>query len=356
MRILKLHLIDFRNYRDFGFEFAPGINCLYGNNGAGKTNILEGLYVASVGKSPRTNHDRVLIRQGAEAASVRADFERLGVQQYVQVKFLPSGKEFSVNATPVRQKELVGSLQTIFFGPQDLQLIKGGPQVRRRFLDLSLSRADGSYYDALLRYMRILAQRNTLLKEKRGQDLAVWDEQLAAQAVVITRRRLAAVEDWNRRISSVGKQWSAGRLDLHLVYRRPYVAGEEVTAAQYADLLLQRREQDLRYGYTSAGPQRDDLLFYNNDLLLAEYGSQGEQRLAVLAAKICETDYLGEQLGEYPVLLLDDVFSELDEERRKQLLAWTREHDLQTIITSASLPSWAAEASLCRELKYDGAN
>ncbi|MCI5836394.1 MAG: DNA replication/repair protein RecF [Veillonellaceae bacterium] len=354
MRILKLHLVDFRNYSDFQFEFEPGINCLYGANGAGKTNILEGLYVASVGKSPRTHHDRVLIRQGAETSSVRVDFERLGVRQYVQVKLLSTGKEFSVNATPVRQKELVGSLQTIFFGPQDLQLIKGGPQVRRRFLDLSLSRADGNYYDALLRYMRILAQRNVLLKERREQELAVWDEQLAKQAAIITRYRLAAVEDWNKRIVEVGKQWSAGRLDLRLVYRRSYVSGEEVTAAQYSELLLQRREQDLRYGYTSVGPQRDDLAFHNGALPLAEYGSQGEQRLAVLAIKICETDYLGEQLGEYPVLLLDDVFSELDEERREQLLAWTREHKLQTIITSAAMPSWAAEASLCRELKYDG--
>lgn len=340
MRIEQLGVTDFRNYQAAELAFEPGITLLHGNNGVGKTNILEALYLASVGKSPRTHRDSLMIRRGAQSASVRVRFVRRETEQRVQVILhARQKKELYINETPVRQKEIVGTLQTVFFGPDDLQLIKGSPGMRRRFLDLTLSRANPVYYDALLRYNRILQQRNILLKEKYHHSLVGWDEQLAEQAVYLTEQRYAAVAAWNIHAKAVARELTAGDMDLHLAYKRRYTRDEEVSKEHYLALLAASEEQDRHYGYTSVGPHRGDLAVYNGDLDLADYGSQGEQRAAVLSLKLSEIRYLRERTGEVPVLLLDDVLSELDPARQKALLAWTAKNEVQMLITAAYLPA-----------------
>ncbi len=347
MRIEHLGLTDFRSYENAEMKFTPRINLLYGNNGVGKTNILEALYLASVGKSPRTHRDVLLVRHAAESAAVRVRFIRRETEQKVQIILHRRGtKEMYVNDTPVRQKEIVGTLQTVFFGPDDLQLIKGSPGGRRRFLDLTLSRANPLYYDTLLRYNRILAQRNTLLKETEPVLLIGWNEQLAMHAEYLTAQRREAVMQWTSSAATTAAELSNNAMDLHLTYLRPYTKEEEASAAHYLELYRATEEQDRRYGYTSVGPHRGDLGFYNAEKDLANYGSQGEQRLAVLAIKLSEIGFLRERTGEMPVLLLDDVMSELDPERQKALLRWTDEHEVQMIMTAAYFPEYLRDENV----------
>lgn len=340
MKIATVAVTDFRSYAEYSLTLSAPTTLLYGPNGCGKTNLLEAMYLASVGKSPRTSHDRLMIRHSAESAAVRVDFTRHEVAQKIQINvYKNKRKEMWINATPVRQKELVGTLHTVYFGPDDLQLIKGSPQRRRRFLDLSLARANSLYYDALLRYNRILAQRNQLLKAQRVADLTPWDEQLATQAVYITRARLQALEEWNTLVGPTSQTWSAGDLNVHLKYSRSYAKSEDISKEEYLHLYKETLERDLKSGFTSIGPHRADVVFYHEDKNLADYGSQGEQRLAILALKLSETTYLKEHVGELPVLLLDDVLSELDEERQQELLRWTADRQLQLIMTAAYRPN-----------------
>lgn len=339
MRIEHIGVTQFRSYPELELSFPEGITLLYGNNGSGKTNILEAIYLTSVGKSPRTNRDTHMIRLGEDSASVRVRFVRRSVSQQVQVILHQrQKKELQINSTPVRQKEIVGTLQTVFFGPDDLQLIKGSPGIRRRFLDLTLARANPLYYDALLKYNRILQQRNYVLKEKTG-NLVGWDEQLATQAVYLTQQRLAAIEMWNEHAAIVAGELTHDQLHLQIAYYRPYGKDREITIESYLQLLTESEESDRRYGYTSVGPHRGDIHIYNDQCNLADYGSQGEQRAAVLALKLSEIRFLREQTGDAPILLLDDVLSELDPSRQQALIEWTQRHDVQMIMTAAFLPN-----------------
>lgn len=343
MKINSLHVVNFRKYTDKTIDFDGPVTFIHGPNGGGKTSVLEALYMASVGKSPRTNRDTVVILHEKESASIGVDFVYREVEQRIRIKIhRRDRKEMALNDTPVKQKELVETLQTIFFGPDDIQLVKGGPQQRRRFLDLSLARANPLYYDALLRYNRVLAQRNCCLKIADEASAYGWDEQLAQQAAYITEERLRAVEEWNLRLQRIIGEIGESAADMRLLYLRPYTREEATDTESYRQLLTAARERDLRYGYTSVGPHRGDWRVERDHWDISRYGSQGEQRLAVLALKLCEIDFLQERTGERPILLLDDVLSELDARRRAAFLAWVREHRIQMIITGTEIPGeWA---------------
>lgn len=338
MKINSLHVVNFRKYTEKKIDFDGPVTFIHGPNGGGKTSVLEALYMASVGKSPRTNRDTVVILHEQESASIGVDFIHRDVAQRIRIKIhRRDRKEMTLNDTPVKQKELVETLQTIFFGPDDIQLVKGGPQQRRRFLDLSLARANPLYYDALLRYNRVLAQRNRCLKIADEASAYGWDEQLAQQAAYITEERLRAIDEWNRRLQRIMYDISESA-SLRLVYQRPYTREDTTDTESYRQLLAAARERDLRYGYTSVGPHRGDWRVDREQWDISRYGSQGEQRLAVLALKLCEIDFLQERTGERPILLLDDVLSELDARRRASFLAWIRAHRIQMIITGTEIP------------------
>ncbi len=339
MKIEHLGLTNFRNYENKEIDFSSLVTLFYGNNGTGKTNILEALYLSSVGRSPRTTHDQYMIRRGTDSASVRVGFRRRETSQQIRIELhANSMKKVELNSTPIRQKELVHTLQTVFFGPDDLELIKGAPQKRRRFIDLCLSRANPTYYDSLLQYNRIIRHRNTLLKENRVNEIDPWDEQLANLSVYLTEERLQAFEVWNHRLHKMMEELTQEKLKVKLEYIRPYARENENSEDYYLQLLKKYRERDSLYGYTSVGPHRADFVFYHDDVDLSKYGSQGEQRLAVLAVKMSEIDFLQEHIGEMPVLLLDDVLSELDPQRQEALLAWTKNHEIQLIMTASYLP------------------
>lgn len=339
MKINSLHVVNFRKYKKQTFTFDGPMTFIHGPNGGGKTSVLEALYMASVGKSPRTNRDTVVISHAQESAAVNVDFVHRDVEQRVKIKiYRQQRKEMMLNDTPVRQKELVETLQTVFFGPDDIQLVKGSPQQRRRFLDLSLSRVNPLYYDALLRYNRVLAQRNRCLKTGEESSAYGWDEQLAQQAAYITAERIRSMKEWNRRLRTIGSEISAADINLELVYTRPYTKDDDCSAELYRTLLAQTRERDSRYGYTSVGPHRGDWSILRETWDVAQYGSQGEQRLAILALKLCEVDFLQEQTGESPILLLDDVLSELDGDRRTAFLHWIHTHRIQMIMTGTDIP------------------
>ena len=346
MLVQSLVLRNYRNYSLLELSLDPGINIFLGANAQGKTNIIEALYYASLGRSHRTNADQELIRWEEPAASVQLQFARLGVQQVLEFQFVRGKRRrIRLNGHPIRLKELIGNLNTVLFSPEDLYLIKGAPAERRRFLDGEISQASPAYYHELMQYNRILQQRNNLLKKIRDHAakpgmLDLWDPQLVASGVKIMLKRRAAVQKLNMLANLMQRRISGNRENLQAAYAiHGLEAAENVKSTNdltswYNKELARKRELDILRGTTSRGPHHDDLVLTVNGINLRAYGSQGQQRTGVLALKLAELEFLRSETGEYPVLLLDDVMSELDADRRQQLLAFIRREHIQTLITA----------------------
>lgn len=338
MRVSSLRLINFRNYEDSSFSFSENIIVLHGLNGVGKTNILEGIYTSTVGKSHRTSEDGDMIRFGAQEGSITLTFEKNEVEHKLFIKLPIQGRKIiTLNENKLSQKELVGTLNTVLFSPEDLQLIKGAPKMRRHFLDLELSQTSKSYYQQLLLYNRALLQRNRLLKEYFGRSeipLEEWDIQLASAAAFITQKRLKSLEKINMLANLMHRRLTGGKENLKLSYEQPYNTENHITSKEdFYDLIKKSENQDRMRMTTSVGPHRDDIIFYNDKGNLKKFGSQGQQRTAVLAIKLSELEFIKSEVGEYPILLLDDVLSELDEERRQNLISFIHRR-VQTFITA----------------------
>lgn len=344
MRIGKVKLLHFRNYDELELDFPSNIIVFYGRNGQGKTNILESLYVSGLGKSYRASSDQELLMWDQPDSSVITTFTCKEVEQEIKLVLHRQGKKkIYVNDTLASQKNLVGSLNVVLFSPEDLQLVKDSPRVRRRFLDMEISQVNPVYYKTLLSYQRALMQRNLLLKQRKGQRLErmpEWDEQIAHGAATLVAKRLESLKKLNMLSHLMQRRLTDGEESLRMVYEQPYwqagVDSEEdrTNPLWYEKKLAETWEQDRYRGTTSIGPHRDDLGFYINDWDLRKYGSQGQQRTAVLALKLSELEYMKSEAGEYPVLLLDDVMSELDTARRQGLVRFIRDR-IQTFITTA---------------------
>lgn len=353
MRVESLQLRQFRNYEALDLEFPDGVTVLIGPNAQGKTNVVEAIYYASLARSHRTAKDAELIRWEREQGAVRVHFSRLGVENTVELRFSRiKRRQLLLNSQPVTPKNLVGSLTTVLFSPEDLYLVKGAPQLRRSFLDTEISQTSPAYYRELSKYSRLISQRNNLLKKIReGQAdrnmLELWDVQLAASAAQITAKRLETVSRlamlsrlMQRRISGSLENLEVS-YDLHAPTgeRGPSVAAEGSLVTEglipwYNEMLAKRHELDIIRGVTSVGPHRDDLRLSVNGVELRTYGSQGQQRTGALALKLSELEFIRGETGAYPVLLLDDVMSELDASRRKELLGFLQREKIQTIITA----------------------
>lgn len=343
MNIQSVRLHQFRNYKQEEISFPKSIIILYGKNGQGKTNLLEALYMGGVGKSYRGIADADLIQWNSSDASVIINFFRSGVAQ--QVKIILSKlakKELWINETKVPQRELVGTLNEVLFSPEDLQLIKGSPALRRRFMDMEISQVNPTYYKELLQYNRAVSQRNLLLKKMKYEgnfSIEEWDHQIAAFAAAIVKKRLAALHKISFLSGVIHRRLTGGSENLTISYVQPYDTVQDSTqsyrcdASWYYRLLQDHLQEDMYRMSTSVGPHRDDLAFAVDGADLKKFGSQGQQRTAVLALKLSELEYVKSETGEYPVLLLDDVMSELDAARREALLEFVRER-IQTFITT----------------------
>ena len=336
MQIKKLSLKNFRNYEDEEFEFSPGLNVLFGKNAQGKTNCAEAVFYLCTGSSLRIRHDRQLIRSGADRARIAAVASNRFGDVSIEADIGENSREIRINGSKISKiADLLGNVNSVSFSPGELQLIQDGPDERRRFLNLSLSQLSRGYYTALLRYNKILEQRNALLKNRDVslvlETLPVWDEQLCLYAARVACARAEFVARLAPLAAEAHAFLTDGAEALSLGMDRTYQGEEEEIAARLLREMSGAYEKDLRLGFTTVGPHRDDLKILIGELDAKGYASQGQARTAALSLKLAELEIFKERAGEYPVLILDDVMSELDLPRRKKLVS--KLQGIQTIIT-----------------------
>jgi len=339
MYIQSLKLEHFRNYESLELEFSPGINLLYGDNAQGKTNILEAIYFCGTTRSHRTSYDRELIQFGFDEAHLRTDFLRNEIAYRIDMHLRKGrSKGIAVNSVPIKSaRELVGLGNYILFSPEDLSMIKEGPALRRRFMDMELCQLDKIYVSELSEYNRTLQQRNKLLKDiafdsGAADTLDVWDMQLARHGKEVIRLRESFISHLSEIIVPIHSSLSGGKEELRVGYEK------NVSAEDFEDSLRRHRESDLYTKSTSVGPHRDDLSFVVNGTDIRRFGSQGQQRSAALSLKLSEIELVKSRSGEVPVLLLDDVLSELDTGRQHYLLESIG--DIQTFITCTGIEEY----------------
>lgn len=336
MILKSIALNHFRNYSDMFLEFDKGTNILYGDNAQGKTNILEAVYVSGTMKSHKGSKDKELIQFGQEESHIRTVVERDGLDYQIDMhikKHKPKG--IAINKVPIKKaSELFGILNIVFFSPEDLNIIKNGPSERRRFLDMELCQLDSIYLYHLTKYNKILNQRNKLLKDinfrpELADTLSVWDMQLIEYGKKIINSRNKFIERLNEIVPNIHKNISGNREELILHYE-PNVKEDDMERE-----LLKNQARDLKFGMTSIGPHRDDMSFNIQDVDIRRFGSQGQQRSCALSLKLSEIELVKQSIRETPVLILDDVLSELDSSRQNFLL--NSIHDIQTVITCTGL-------------------
>ena len=342
MVIKSLKLKNYRNYDLEQLNFDPDTNILYGDNAQGKTNILEALYLSGTTKSHRGTKDRDLIRFGYDESHIETVVEKNGVNFQIDMHLKKnSPKGIAIDKIPIRKaSELFGIVYFVFFSPEDLNIIKEGPAGRRRFIDLELSQLDKIYLNNLSNYNRIINQRNSLLKDIYGQKnlletLDIWDMQLAAYGTKILDRRKKFIEQVNKIISDIHYKLTGNKEHISIFYEE---SNGNMTLEQ---CLKKYRERDLRMKSTTVGPHRDDICFTTDKGIdVRRFGSQGQQRTAALALKMSEIELVKQVTGDTPVLLLDDVLSELDKHRQNYLLDSI--HDIQAIITCTGLDEFVS--------------
>ncbi len=346
MKILSLELNNFRNYKRVNVDFDDGLNVLYGKNASGKTNMLESIYLCSIFHSPRTVKDKEMVLIGENKATVSLTLKTKYKKQTINLQIDDKGKKkVLVDNIPLnRAGELFGVLGVVFFSPDEMKLVKESPQERRRFMDVGLSQQQRSYFYSLQRYNKTLKQKNNLLKEwskSRNIDdmLDVWDACLAKEGAVIVSKRIAYIDTLNDAASRFHNAISSEKESLKLSYESSLVFDnenikktntEEIEKHLY-ESIVSARAKDKELGYSTVGPHRDDIKIEINGKDSRKFASQGQQRTVALALKLGEVIIYKNEIGEAPVLLLDDVLSELDIDRQKLLLDMT--NGFQTVIT-----------------------
>ena len=336
MIIKSIELQNFRNYEDLNISFDEGTNIFYGDNAQGKTNILEAAYLSGTTKSHKCSKDKEMIRFGEQESHIRTVVVKKDKEYQIDMHLKHNrSKGIAINKVPIKKaSELFGILNMVFFSPEDLNIIKNGPAERRRFMDLELSQLDKVYLSDLANYNRTLNQRNRLLKDAYYRDdildtLDVWDMQLVQYGEKIIQRRLRFIEEVNAIIGDIHHKLTGGRERISLSYEPGCGALSLETA------LEKNRERDIRMKSTSVGPHRDDICFMAGGIDIRRFGSQGQQRTAALSLKLSEIELVRQIIKDTPVLLLDDVLSELDKHRQNYLLDSI--HDIQTLITCTGL-------------------
>lgn len=312
MIIENIYLENFRNYENQKIEFNKEKNIIYGLNGQGKTNIIEALYYFCTCKSFRSIHDKEVIRFGCEYAHIRIDFVDKFKKNTADI-YITDNKSVKVNGVNLEKlSEIIGMINMVIFTPEQLNLIKEGPSVRRNFLDVFISQTKPMYFKYLMNYYKVLKQRNNLLKNKKMfSSVDVWDEKMAEYGIKICEMRKNAIYSINENI----KRYKSADENYVLEYV-PNIKNDFTDKENFIKQLKLSFDRDVEKGITMTGPHRDDFEVLLNGKSLKKYGSQGQTRTGVLKIKLAECEMIKELTGEEPVLLLDDVLSELDEERR----------------------------------------
>jgi len=336
MIIKSIELQNFRNYEDLNISFDEGTNIFYGDNAQGKTNILEAAYLSGTTKSHKCSKDKEMIRFGEQEAHIRTVVVKKDKEYQIDMHLKNNrSKGIAINKVPIKKaSELFGILNMVFFSPEDLNIIKNGPAERRRFLDSELCQLDKIYLSDLTTYNKILNQRNKLLKDMvyrpdLKDTLPVWDMQLVETGRKIIRRRKQFVDELNEIVHDIHYRISGEKENLLLQYE------PSIEDIFFEDELSRVKERDMRQCMTSVGPHRDDLLFSIGEVDIRKFGSQGQQRTSALSLKLSEIELVKRSIHDTPVLLLDDVLSELDSNRQNYLL--NSIHDTQTLITCTGL-------------------
>ncbi len=337
MHIDSVALRDFRNYASLHLSLCPDLNVLCGENAQGKTNLLEAIYLCCLGKSHRTSRDVEMIRQGQQTAYAGVNVVRSDGPRHVEVLLSQSEKKrISISGVSIRRmSELMGHVQCILFSPEDLLLVKGGPSIRRKFLDASLCQLRPQYFLVLSRYNSLVLQRNALLKQQKP-DIALldtYDQMLSTFGAQIIEHRQSFISSLTPLTATVHES-IAPKEKLDLCYKTQ-VNSEGTVMEQLVLLYAQARSDDFRRLRTSVGPHRDDLQLSVNGADARAFASQGQQRTVALSMKLASVEQMAKETGQTPVLMLDDVFSELDEKRQQALVSHIKG---QVLITTATKP------------------
>lgn len=349
----RLYLKNYRNFKLADLKFNPRLNLFIGKNAQGKTNILESLYYLGTGSSHRTNIDSDLIHWGSDYFFLKTDLQKRNRDMVISFGYNKSKKEIKIDSNPLNKiSDLMGYINIVLFSPEDLQMVKGNPSFRRKFLNLEISQVNPYYHYNLQKYKQVVRQRNLLLKEMRMQTkkaernrelLFVWDQQLSDLGSRLIKKRLEVVEKLDILARLTHRKITDGRETLRMKYSSSL--GEITNQLKFAEIkeifqrqLLSKVDYEIHRGSTLLGPHLDDLELLVNEINVRQYGSQGQQRTTALALKISELEFMKSEIGEYPILLLDDVFSELDSVRKSHLLEVIKDK-IQTFITSTDTES-----------------
>jgi DNA replication and repair protein RecF len=346
--LTSLHLQNYRNYKELDLETPNKVNVFLGPNAQGKTNLLEAIFVLALSKSHRTSKDKELIGWQGDSARISGEADKRYGKVKLDLQFSAQGKKARINGLEQRKlSDFVGSLNVVMFAPEDLEIVKGTPGVRRRFLDMEIGQVQPGYLHTLQQYGKVLQQRNNFLKASypggaNATMLEVWNTQLAEHGVKIMKKRKHFIHKLQAFAEQIHAGITNGAEKLTIDYRPSYDADalqdESVLFEQFMIKLTQVKDQEIRRGVTLVGPHRDDLAFFINGKEAQIFGSQGQQRTTALSLKLAEIELIHEEIGEYPLLLLDDVLSELDQHRQTQLIE-TFQSKVQTFITTTGLES-----------------
>ena len=320
MWIKKIKIKNFRNYESEEINLEKNINIFYGQNAQGKTNIIESIFLCSLGKSFRTKKDKEMIKLNEQNALVEVEYEKSDRDGKIKIE-IGNKKNIYLNGIKIKKlSELLGNLNIVIFTPDDINILKGGPQNRRRFLDIMISQLRPNYMHILNLYIKTMEQRNNYLRQIKEEHkdenlLEIWDEKLAEYAIKIYEYRKEFIEKIIKKLDIIHKNITNGEEQIELEYITECDSKEK-----YLKLLKERRKLDIIKGFTTKGVHRDDFMIYINKKEINIYGSQGQNRTAMLSLKLAELQVIYDEIGEYPILLLDDFMSELDKTRRKNFL------------------------------------
>ncbi len=341
MVIKSLQLNNYRNYSNQKIHFNSGLNVLIGQNAQGKTNMLEGVFLCAIGRSPRTTKDKDLIKWGCSFSKITLEVsKKLGNGKIEVYLFNNQNKAIKINSLPIkRMGELMGEFNAIYFSPDELKLVKESPDERRRFMDIDLSQFNKNYFYNLGKYNNILQQRNKLLKvtsdrKVLADTISIWNEQLAEVGCKIIMERIKLIDKLKVYANEVQNYLTENNESLEITYVGMVGNSEQEIKEKLLNGYNMSLEKDMNLGFTTIGPHRDDMKITLNNIDVRHFGSQGQQRTVALALKLAELEVFKDNIGEYPVLLLDDVLSELDTNRKLKLL--NRVKNLQTIVTCTS--------------------
>ncbi|MEO4055378.1 DNA replication/repair protein RecF [Solibacillus sp. CAU 1738] len=347
MNIERLHLTNYRNYESLMLDFSPKINVFIGENAQGKTNVMESIYVLAMAKSHRTSNDKELIRWGSDYGKIEGVVQKRYGSLPIELTVSKKGKKGKINhLEQSRLSNYIGQMNVVMFAPEDLNVVKGSPQLRRRFIDMEIGQISPVYLHDLLTFQKILKQRNSILKSNQGRSslndvmFDVYTEQYIRAAVQIIRKRFQFMELLQAWAEPIHAGISRGLEKLVIQYR-PIAGLDSSQTAEEMEAHLEKKlaevkKRELERGVTLIGPHRDDLQFFVNDYDVQIYGSQGQQRTTALSLKLAEIELIKQETKETPILLLDDVLSELDDYRQSHLLN-TIQGEVQTFVTTTSV-------------------